>query len=106
MATIRKSGADSLVALFGTIGTTADALTSTINVVGRASQAAESYVDAWATGIELDAEAQKTVAGTHAQDKAIAWLVQQEKEIQEQLSNPEDKNRFNELKAKHFPAKP
>ena len=100
MATIRNAGSKSVVDLFGAVSATANTFTHTVGMAGRAAQAGYAWTDAWASNIEANAEAQKVVAGAHAQDKAIAWLVEQEKTILENIKGHE--SRFNELKAKHF----
>lgn len=100
MATIRNAGSKTVVDAFGAISATANTLTHTVGMAGRAAQAGYAWTDAWASNIEANAEAQKVVAGAHAQDKAIAWLVEQETEIMTNIKGKE--SRFNELKSKHF----
>lgn len=100
MATIRTAGSKSVVDLFGAVSATANTLTNTVGMAGRAAQAGYAWTDAWASNIEANAEAQKKMAGVHAKDKAVAWLVEQEKTIMESIKGHE--SRFNELKAKYF----
>ena len=102
MATIRNAGASSITAGFG-------AITSTFNAVGAAAGMADDYISGAAASArvyraraEADAEAKMMIADRNAQDKAIAWLVNQEREIQDQLSNNQDRERFNQLKSEIF----
>lgn len=102
MATIRHASARTVVDVMGAASAAATTLTDTTRAIGRVAQAGYAWTDAWASNIERNAEAQKIVAGAHAEDKAVAWLVEQETAIQDQLDSEQKKNRFNELKAKHF----
>ena len=95
MSTIRKSASDTIVDLLGTIGTIADAATSTTNIIGRTAQAGEAYVDAWATDVELNAAERKNAAGRMAKHNAAMWLTEQQIEIEEQLDTDEKRSRFN-----------
>lgn len=102
MATIRTAGSKSVVDLFGAISATANTLTHTVGMAGRAAQAGYAWTDAWAAEVEANAEASKKLSAVNAQDNAIAKLVERSIEIQQILNTDEKKKMFNELKAKHF----
>lgn len=102
MATIRTASARTVVDVMGAASAAATTITDTTRAVGRFAQAGYAWSDAWASDVEANAAAKKIVAGAHAEDKAVAWLVEQESAIMDQLDTENKKNRFNELKAKHF----
>lgn len=104
MATIRNAGAASITNLFGAVGTTASAITSAAAMADDYISGAAANAMVYRARSEADAKAKITVATANAEDKAIAWLVQQEVEIATQLDTEEKANRFKELKAKHFNA--
>ena len=102
MATIRNAGSTSITTGLG-------AITSTFSAVGAAAGMADDYISGAAASArvyraraEADAEAKMMIADRNAQDKAIAWLVMQEKEIAESLDSKQDIERFNSLKAEIF----
>lgn len=102
MATIRNAGAASITNIFGAVGTTASAITSAASMMDDYISGAAANATVYRARSEADAKAKITVATANAEDKAIAWLVQQEVEIASQLDTEEKANRFKELKAKHF----
>ena len=102
MATIRTAGAGSITNIFGAIGTTASALTSAAAMADDYISGAASNARVYRARAEADADAKIIVATANAEDKAVAWLVQQEVEIASQLDTKEKADRFKELKALHF----
>ena len=103
MATIRHASSRTVVDVMGAASAAATTLTDTTRAIGRFAQAGYAWSDAWASDVESNAAAKKIVAGAHAEDKAIAWLVEQETAIMDQLDSEIKQNRFNLLKEKHFP---
>lgn len=100
--TIRSSAGKSVVDVLGVVSTTANALTSTVTMLDNYVSGTAKHSEFYRQSMEANYAALTKLAAVNAEDQAIAWLVEQRKDIVQRVEN--DVELFNSLKAKHFPS--